>query len=107
LARASSLGASRSHWEALNESRRIATLTFAALLSAVVSATAQTINISSLDPGGPYSGTALGNTQNVVSNQHGYFATYVPQADVDLFAATWRWSAAPTAATHSRWSMRA
>jgi hypothetical protein len=70
--------------------RRIATLTFAALLSVVVSATAQTVNISSLTAGGPYSGTGFGNTQTVVSNQYGYFATYVQQSDVNLFASTWR-----------------
>jgi hypothetical protein len=74
--------------------RRFAALAIAALLSAVVSATAQTVNISRLDPlgdpAGAYSGTGFGNTQTVVSNQYGYFATYVHHSDVNLFASTWR-----------------
>jgi hypothetical protein len=73
--------------------RRFVTLTVSALLSAVVPAIAQTISIVPLDPDapGPYNGTGFANSQTVVSNQNGIFATYIQgQVGSGLTQATWR-----------------
>ena len=40
--------------------------------------------------GGVYSGRGFSHNQTVVSNQHGYFATYIHEADENLYHARWR-----------------